>query len=80
MANYILVIKGVSFPEYEKIREDLIKQYQSRGAEAPILAWLPQDYPEIEIVWINEEMEKENFAKSLEVSKGRQEISPQPMT
>lgn len=68
MSKYILVIKGVSELEYNGITVDLAKQYEAKGMEVPIFAWLPQDYAEIELVWIDEEMEKEAFSKSLEMT------------
>lgn len=64
--KYILLIKGVSFDEYQQIREDLAKQYTAKGLEVPFFVCLPQDYVEIEVLWIDEEMEKERFSKSLE--------------
>lgn len=68
MTKYILVIKGVGEMEYQAIRNDLVKQYEAKGMEVPIFTWLPQDYAEIELVWIDEEMEKEAFSKALEAT------------
>lgn len=65
MVKYILAIKGVSFDEYKEIREDLAKQYEAKGIEIPLFVHLPQDYPEIELIWIDEEMEKERFETSI---------------
>lgn len=64
--NYILIIKGVSDPEYQSIKEDLAKQYIAKGLEVPIFTMLPQDYAEIEVLWIDETIEKENYKLSLE--------------
>lgn len=66
MVKYILVIKGVNEPEYRAIKEDLTEQYQAKGMEVPIFSYLPQDYAEIELVWIDEEMERDAFSIALE--------------
>lgn len=63
--NFILVIKGVTLDEYKAIKQDLAEQFQAKGLEVPVFAMLPQDYAEIEVLWIDEGMEKENFALSL---------------
>lgn len=68
MSKYILVIKGVGEMEYQAIRDDLAKQYEAKGMEVPIFTYLPQDYAEIELVWIDEEMEKEAFSKALKAT------------
>jgi hypothetical protein len=52
----------------------LAKQYEAKGMEVPIFTHLPQDYAEIELVWIDEEMEKEAFSKALEVTDMGQKI------
>lgn len=74
MVKYILVIKGVLWIEYVSIKKDLTEQYQAKGMEVPIFAYLPQDYAEIELVWIDEEMEKEAFGKALEATDMGQKI------
>ena len=66
MVKYILVIKGVDELEYQAIRDDLVRQYEAKGMEVPIFTHLPQDYAEIELVWIDEEMEKESTRLALE--------------
>jgi hypothetical protein len=66
VTKYILVIKGVGELEYQAIRDDLAKQYEAKGMEVPIFAYLPQDYAEIELVWIDEEMERAAFSSALE--------------
>lgn len=68
MAKYILVIKGVDDPEFQSIRDDLIEQYKSKDMEVPIITRLPQDYAEIEVVWIDEEMERESTRQALELT------------
>ena len=69
--NYILIIKGVTQSEYQSIKEDLTSQYKAKGAEVPIFAYLPQDYAEIEVLWIDREMERDNFKEALQSSFGR---------
>jgi len=64
--NYILIIKGVSDPEYQAIKDDLSRQYAAKGMEVPLFTFLPQDYAEIEVLWIDEEVEKENYKLSLD--------------
>lgn len=65
----IIVIKGVSKEEYEDIREDLTRQFNERNIPMPLFCLLPADYADIDIVWIDEEMEKENYAKVVEKMK-----------
>jgi hypothetical protein len=49
----IIVIKGVTKDEYEGIRSDLWSQFQKSTIGIPFFAWLPAEYPEIEIVWFD---------------------------
>lgn len=63
--NYILIIKGVTDTEYQRIKADLTEQYQAKNQEVPFFAWIPQDYAEIDILWVDEEVEKDNFKASL---------------
>lgn len=63
--NYILIIKGVTDLEYRDIKADLTEQYQAKNREVPFFAWIPQDYAEIDILWVDEEVEKDNFKESL---------------
>lgn len=65
----IIVVKGVSYEAYEEIRRDLIQQMESKGMIIPLFTLLPADYTDIEVVWLDEEMEKEKFIESLKVSK-----------
>lgn len=65
MVKYILVIKGVPLHIYEAVKEDLAKQYQAKEIESPIFCHLPGDYAEIEVVWIDEEMEKYHFSTTV---------------
>lgn len=64
----IIMIRHVSMAEYEIIRDDLTRQMMDRGWDIPIFVMLPGDYPDIEVVWLDEEMEKEKF---IEVIKQR---------
>jgi hypothetical protein len=61
----IVVIKGVTVEDYQRIRMDLVQQMETRGMIIPLFALLPADYSDIEIIWLDEEMEKDLFAKSL---------------
>ncbi len=62
----IVVIKGVTVEDYQRIRMDLVQQMETRGMIIPLFALLPTDYLDIEIVWLDEEMEKDLFSKSLQ--------------
>jgi hypothetical protein len=62
----IIVIKGVAKRDYEEIRQDLISQMESKGMPIPLFASLPADYVEIEVVWLDEDMEKAMFSETLE--------------
>lgn len=64
--NYILIIKGVNDIEYRDIVSDLTNQYKAKGLEVPIFAYLPQDYAEIEVLWIDREMEISNYKLALD--------------
>lgn len=63
--NYILIIKGVTDIEYRDIKADLTEQYQAKKQEVPFFAWIPQEYAEIDILWVDEQVEKDNFKESL---------------
>lgn len=62
----IIVIKGVSLRDYLSIRDDLASQIKEKGWEIPLFAHLPADYTEIEVVWLDDEMERAMFSESLE--------------
>lgn len=66
MAKYILVLRG-SFlgDDYEGLKNHISEQYQAKGMDVPIFAQLPGDEYSIEVVWIDEEMEKYHFATSV---------------
>lgn len=67
----IVIIKAVSTAEYEIIRDDLTRQMMDRGWDLPVFATLPGDYPEIEVVWLDEKMEIEKHAEVVKQNKGR---------
>ena len=63
----IIVIKGVSLQDYLNIRQDLTNQIKEREWEVPLFCHLyAADYADIEVVWLDEEMEKAMFSESLE--------------
>lgn len=62
----IIVIKGVTVEDYLRIRKDLTEQMEVRQMIIPLFALLPADYSDIEIVWLDEELEKDLFSKSLQ--------------
>ena len=61
----IIVIKGVPKNIYEEIRQDLSSQMEGKGMTIPLFAFLSTDYMEIEVVWLDEDMEKSMFSESL---------------
>lgn len=61
----ILVIKGVTLQDYNRIREDLTKQFNDRNIPLPLFCLLPADYTEIEVVWLDEDMEKAMYSEAL---------------
>lgn len=65
----IVVIRSVSIAEYEIIRDDLTRQMMDREWDLPVFATLPGDYPEIEVVWLDEKMEKEKFIEIIKQQK-----------
>lgn len=69
--KYILVIKGVSQSDYEGIKEDLVKQYEAKEMALPFFVNLPGEYPELEVLWIDEEMEKHHYALTVNSSSGK---------
>lgn len=69
--KYILVIKGVSQSDYQGIKEDLVKQYEAKEIAPPFFVHLPGEYPEMEVLWIDEEMEKHHYALTVNSSSGR---------
>lgn len=71
----IIVIKGVTRLDYERIRLDLVEQITRRGFGIPLFCRLPADYSDIEVVWLDEEMEKSMFSEAL---KGVQENESRP--
>lgn len=61
----ILVIKGVGVDTYDEIRKDLTQQIKDKDWDTPLFVLLPADYTEIEVVWLDEDMEKALFSESL---------------
>lgn len=61
----IIVIRGLDMQSYEHTRADLISQMESKGMSIPLFASLPADYTEIEVVWLDEDMEKAMFSQAL---------------
>ena len=54
MKRLLVVVNGVTWPEYEKIKADMFEQLKSIGFEA-IFACLPQpDYTSIEAQWLDD--------------------------
>lgn len=64
--KFIIVIKGTTVDEYELIRQDITDQLKAMDMPPFLFARLPADYTEIEVVWIDEDMEKEQFSEALE--------------
>lgn len=64
--KFIIVIKGTTVAEYELIRQDISNQLLAMDMPPFLFARLPADYTEIEVVWIDEDMEKEQFSEALE--------------
>lgn len=63
----IIVIKGVSLQDYLNIRQDLTNQIKEKEWEVPLFCHLyTADYAEIEVIWLDEEMERAMFSESLE--------------
>jgi diphthamide synthase (EF-2-diphthine--ammonia ligase) len=63
--KFIIVIKGTTVPEYELIRQDIADQLKAMGMPPFLFARLSADYTEIEVVWIDEDMEKEQYSEAL---------------
>lgn len=63
--KFIIVIKGTTVAEYELIRQDIAAQLLAMEMPPFLFARLPADYTEIEVVWIDEDMEKEQFSEAL---------------
>lgn len=62
----IIVIKGVSLDIYRMIRQDLTSQIQEKDWSVPLFCCLPSDYTDIEVVWLDEDMEKAMFSEALQ--------------
>lgn len=65
--NFILVIKGISEVEYNLVCENLLKQFKAKYNDSPIFCYLPNcDYPEIEIIWFDEQIERDNWKQIID--------------
>lgn len=61
MDTFIIVIQGVGQKEYEEIKKDIL--YQMGGKPECLFCLLPGEYPEVSIVWISKELEKDKVTQ-----------------
>lgn len=64
--NCIIIIRGVGYPtEYQEIRNDIASQISALQLPTPLFAYLPGDYSDIEVVWLDQEMERQRYVEAL---------------
>lgn len=66
----IIVIRGVDQQFYNYLRADLTQQLLERGvpeADLPLFALLPSDLAEIEVIWLDEQMDFAKYQAALQM-------------
>lgn len=63
--NCIVTISNTTMDEYLSIVKDLTRQFEDRGITLPFFVHLPHQSAEINVVWVDEEIEKDHYAKIL---------------
>jgi hypothetical protein len=61
----IIIIRGLLYPNYMEVRKDLTAQFEEKGQPVPFFCQLPADYTDIEVVWIDKELEAEQYTQAL---------------
>jgi len=72
----IIVIKIAHPGEYEIVRDDLERQMKERGWDLPIFCRLNPNLDfgeEIDVVWIDDDIEKEKFIEIIRQQRGGQD-------